>query len=520
MQVFADHPLMFVMLMIGIGVAAGSVSFRNIRLGPAAVLFAAIIATAWADSMGVDIAVPAVVGDLGLVIFAFTTGLMAGRDFFAALRTAWRLVLGVAALITLAGVVGYLVGGALGLSSDAIAGTFAGALTNTPALAAAGGTPDATVGYATSYVFGVLIMLAVIGLAFRYGNYDPDTPAPVVDVTARVDCPDVAVADLRSRHGYRLTFSRVARRPSGPPEHVHDDDTLHTGDLVTVVGPADDVETLIAEIGAPAERDLTADRSTLDFRRITISNPRLAGLRIRDLELDRFDAMITRVRRGDEDLVADSDTVVALGDRVRVVAPPEQLVAVAATLGDSSRGMTELNGVALGLGIAAGMALGLIAIPIPGLGSLSVGAAAGTLIVGLILGRLGRIGPIVTTMPLTSAQVLSELGLLLFLAFAGNRAGSVILDAFAGGTIGDMIITAIAMSLVMSLGMYAVGRWVFRVGRIRLAGELAGAQTNPAHLAFANARSGQDPRIALGYALVYPAAMVAKILIAQALVIL
>ncbi len=520
MSLLAEQPLLFLTLMIGVGVAAGRVGIRGIRLGPAAVLFATMIVTAWASALDVAIEIPQIVGDLGLVLFAFTTGLMAGPGFFAALRHAWQLVLGVTALICVAALVTQLVGGGFGLSGDAIAGTFAGAVTNTPALAAAGGSAEATVGYATAYVFGVLIMLAVIAVAFRHGNADPDTPTDVIDVTVRVECPDVTVDELRSRHGDRVTFSRVARQPAAPPGHVRDDDTLHTGDLVTVVGPADDVEELAAEIGTRADRDLTADRSTLDFRRITISHPRLAGLRVRDLELDRFDGHVTRVRRGDVDMVATSDTVVTLGDRVRVVAPPGQLAPIARALGDSSRGLTDLNGAALGFGAAAGLALGIVEIPVPGLGTLSIGAAAGTLIAGLILGRVGRVGRVVTTMPLTAAQVVSEIGLLLFLAYAGNRAGSVILDALTGGTIVDMIVTAIVTAAVLAFGMYVLSRWVLRVGRIRLAGVLAGTQTNPAHLAFANARSGQDPRIALGYALVYPAAMVAKILAAQVLVIL
>ncbi|MCH5644353.1 aspartate:alanine exchanger family transporter [Gordonia sp. ABSL49_1] len=517
---FADQPLLFTALVVGLGVALGRIRYRGVGLGPAAVLFTAMVITAWGTALDVDISIPEILGNLGLVLFAFTTGLMAGPTFFATLRTAWHLVVTVTLVVIAAAATAQGLGTTFGLSPTAIAGTFAGAVTNTPALAATGGSPQATVGYATTYLLGVVTMLVMVGLALAKGREDPDSQADVVDVTVRVDRPDIAVADLRKRHGHRITFSRVAHDSTTPPEHVHDDSILHHGDLVTAVGPADEVEKVADELGHRSSHDLTADRSALDFRRITISAPRLAGRRVRDLELDRHDGSITRVRRGDEDLIANVDTVLQLGDRVRVVAPPERMADIARELGDSSRGMTELNAAALGLGIAAGIGLGVISIPVPFVGSLSLGAAAGTLIVGLVLGRLGRIGPVATSMPLTSAQVVSEIGLLLFLAYAGERAGSLILTALTGGEIVDMLVTGIVTAAVLGVGMFAACRWVLRVGRLRMAGVLAGSQTNPAHLAFANARGGGDPRIALGYALVYPAAMVVKIIAAQVICIL
>lgn len=517
LQFLADNPLIFLGLILGIGVGVGRFDAHGVRLGPAAVLFTAMVLTAWGTGVNVELAVPQILGDLGLALFAFTTGLMAGPSFFSTLRTAWRLVVVVSFFIVLAAAAGLALGRAFDMSPQAIAGTFAGALTNTPALAAAGGTPAATVGYASTYLIGVVTMLIMVAIGLKRGHDDPDTPSVVVDATVRIECDDVAVADLRERHGDRLTFSRMTHHAADPAVPVEDDYVLHSNDLVTVIGPKEEVAETVRELGHLSSHDLTADRSHLDFRRITISDPKLAGRRIRDLELDRLDAAITRVRRGDTDLVATPDTVIQLGDRVRVVAPHEKLKGIAGRLGDSSRGLTEINAVALGLGLALGLSIGLITVPIPGLGTLSLGAAAGSLIVGLAMGRVGRIGPVVTTMPQTSAVVISELGLLFFLAFAGTRAGSLIVKALTSGEIVHMLATGLVMSLILSVGSYTVMRWGLKVGRIRMGGVLAGAQTNPAHLAFANSRSDHDPRVAVGYALVYPAAMVVKILLAQLL---
>lgn len=516
---FADQPLLFLAVVVGIGAAVGRIRVAGVSLGPAAVLFTALALTAAASAAGVHISIPTVIGDLGLILFAFTTGLMAGPAFFASLRTAWKLV-GVLALVLMASAtVVYGVGSAFGLSAETVAGSFAGAVTNTPALAAAGGSAEATVGYASTYLFSVVLMLLMVAVALRFGHEDPDTPPEVVDVTVRVDCADVSVADLRARHGNRLMFSRHARNPDAPATHADDTDVISTGDLVTVVGPLTEVDALIDEIGHRSSHDLTADRRVLDFRRITISAPGLSGRRVRDLAIEDLDGAVTRIRRGDTDMVATEDTVVQLGDRLRVVAPRHRMAQIAETLGDSARGLTELNVPALGFGLALGLLVGMIPIPLPGLGSLSLGSAAGTLIVGLVMGRLGRVGRVPTSMPVTAAQVVTEIGLLLFLAFAGTKAGGLIVTAFTSGAIVDILVTGAATSVVMAVGMYAACRWILRTGRIRLAGVLAGTQTNPAHLAFANARAHDDPRVALGYALVYPAAMVIKILLAQVLVI-
>lgn len=521
LRFLGDHPLVFLGMVIAIGAAAGRIAVAGVSLGPVAVLFVSIGLTAWGTTEDIVLEVPADLGELGLALFAFATGILAGPNFFATIRVAWKMVLAVAALLVLAALVGHSVGVAFDLEPDAIAGTFAGAMNNTPALAAAGGTAEATVGYATAYVYGVLFMLGVTGAAIASGNRDRDTPAAVVDATVRIEVDhDVSLTDLRRTYGDKLTFSRMAHHAAESPAPVYSDTTVHAGDLVTVVGPQDEIDQVIEHLGHRSSHDLTANRSSLDFRRITISDPRMSGRRVGDVDRDlekRYGAAITRVRRGDVDMVAASDMLLQLGDRVRVVAPPEALVNVGKDLGDSSRGLSDVNPIALGGGIALGLAIGLIEIPVPGIGAVSIGAAAGTLLVGLVLGRIGRIGSFVTTLPHTAATVMVELGLLVFLAYAGTRAGSLILDAFAGGEVVKLFVTGAVMTTIVGVGVYATMRWFFKVGRIRLAGIVGGTHTQPALLAFANTRTGHDPRVALGYALVYPAAMVTKIVLAQLL---
>ena len=167
--------------------------------------------------------------------------------------------------------------------------------------------------------------------------------------------------------------------------------------------------------------------------------------------------------------------------------------------------------------MALGIAIGELPILTPSGEYFSIGSAAGTLIVGLIFGRLGRIGPVATALPFTTCQVMAELGLLIFLAQAGAKAGGQILEAFTSGAWISIFTLGFIMTSIMAIGLYCTMRWVFKMGGTKLAGLLGGAQTQPAVLAFANGRTNADPRVALGYALVYPVAMVSKIIVATIL---
>ncbi len=519
-EFLAERPVIVLFLLIGLGAALGRVRIGGVSLGAIGVLFAAMGVTAWGVATGVVIEIPAVIGDVGLVLFAFCIGVIAGPGFFNALKTAYPLMLVVTTILLVGAVVAFLLGGALGVSSVTIAGTFAGALTNTPALAATGGSPEATVGYASAYVFGVIGAMLATGLALRHRASDTDTPAPIVQKAVRVETTSALNAEQVAReHGGKVTFSRVQPSGGGPQETVGPETELTEGSIVNVVGPQNAVDAVVAELGHTSTIDIVEDHSRLDYRRIILSNTTLAGRTIGSLGLrERFGSTIARVRRGDVEFVGTGDFVLHQGDRLRVVGPRERMTAVTDYLGDSERGMADINPVALGLGVAVGLALGSIQIPLPGGGQFALGFAAGALIIGLAMGRIGRIGRFVTSLPNTAANVLAELGLMIFLAYAGTKAGALIVSAILSGEILRLLALGAVITSIVMFGSYLMIRHVFHLGGTRLSGVIAGAQTNPAILGFANSRTDYDVRVALGYSLVYPAAMVVKILLAQVLV--
>lgn len=525
----ADNPVLVLFLLIGLGMLVGHIKIKRVSLGAAAVLFAGIILAAWGVSQGVTIEVPASLGTLGLAIFTFAIGVQSGPNFFHVIRTAvgpLALMLGV---FVVAAAAGLGVGRALGMDSALIAGTFAGAITNTPALAAAGnaatmaGNPDgvavATVGYAVAYLYGVIGMLFFCLLALRYRRSDKDKPSPLVNRTIRVERDDSPlIGDIAETISGELKFSRLRRGESGPITRPRPTDRVNVDDLVTVVGTQDAVNQVIKALGHGSSHSLIEDRRYLDFRRITVSDPKLAGHTVAELGVDeKFGATISRVRRGDTDMVGTPDLVLQQGDRVRVVCPTSRMKEISKYFGDSSRGLSSINPVALGIGMAIGIIIGEWKFLTPTGATFSIGSAAGTLLVGLIFGKIGRIKGFVTALPFTATAVLAEFGLLVFLAQAGTKAGGQIANAFTGGDWWRILVTGFVITTIVGFGLYASMRWIVKMGGTRLSGLLGGAQTQPAVLAFANERTGADPRVALGYAMVYPVAMIGKIFVAQIL---
>lgn len=521
-ETLAAVPLATLFLLVGLGMLVGHAKIKGIALGAAAVLFVGIGVAAAATSAGVEIRVPHELSVLGLMMFTFAIGVNSGSEFFDNLKRAAGPLAAVLGALSLAAVAALVVGKAMGMSVPLIGGTFSGALTNTPALAAAseasGDAQTATVGYAIAYIFGVLGMLGAALLALRLGPADDSADEPIINRTVRIDRATASTfAELAERFEQRVSFSRFSRNSRAPVEVPAPDDQARVGDLVTVVGPADAVEDAERTLGHCSSHRLQTDSSGLDFRRITVSSKRIVGSRIETLELEeQLDATITRVRRGDTDVVATPEFQLQAGDRVRVVAPAHLIDRLSAYFGDSERGAYSVTPIALGLGMALGALIGETSLTW-GDSSLKIGAAAGCLLVGLVFGRIGRIGRFVTAVPHVVCNTLSEFGLLIFLAAAGLNAGGQIAVAITSGAWSQVMVLGIVVTSINAAGVYLAMRYVFKRDAVEIAGMLGGVQTQPAVLAFANSRTGEDPRVALGYALVYPVVMVAKIVLAQIL---
>jgi putative transport protein len=295
---------------------------------------------------------------------------------------------------------------------------------------------------------------------------------------------------------------------------------LALGDVVHVVGGHDAIARAGLLVGPPVPGGTGPDtrRDQVDFRRILVSDPAVVGRRLGELGLaERFGAVATRLRRGDTDFVPADHTVVERGDRLRVVARPEALPRVATYLGDSLRALGETDFLSLSLGLLAGIAVGSLHVPLPGGYGFSLGLAGGTLLVALSLGAAGRTGPVDWHIPATANAAFRQLGLVLFFAAAGLRAGAHFLDAVtAHGP--RLLAVGAAVTLASTVVLLVGARRLLRTDWVTATGVLAGGQTQPALLAFAGERAGSEaPNDA--YVAVMPAAMLAKIGLAQVLLL-
>lgn len=537
MLALRENPLLLLFVVAALGHPLGEIRFRGTSLGPAAVLFVGLALGA----IDPQLKLPEIISQLGLLLFVYSVGLSSGTGFFASFRRRGlrdsAFVVGVlGAAVTLV-VVAQLV---LGLRPATASGLFAGSLTNTPALAAvleairqrfptaaADVLSEPAVAYSVAYPMGVLGVLFAAALAMKWWRVDfaseeaslremPLTDQKLVCRTIHVASgASETLGELSARHSWKVSFGRIKR--SGETILATDDQRLRPGDLVTVVGPIKRLEQVIACLGTLSEEQIELDRRVLDFRRIFVSNAAVVGQRLRDLNLpQQFGAMITRVRRGDVEFLPHGDTALELGDRVRVLTHRNNMPAVTAFFGDSYRAVSEMKVLPISFGMALGILLGTLPLPLPGGIVLKLGLAGGPLIVALILGAMERTRDIVWSMPFSVNLTIRQFGMLLFLAGVGIRAGHSFWETI---TQGDGLVLFAAGTCVTCATAWTTLWFGYRVLRIPMAillGMLAGIQTQPAVLAYAVQRTGNDlPNV--GYASVFPVATIGKILLAQLL---
>ncbi len=519
-DLLVEHPVALIFTVLACGAALGAVRVKGVSLGPAGALFAGLALSAVDERL----AIPEVVGSVGLALFTYGIGLSSGPQFFSSLRSQARS-LGVVGLclVAAAGLV-HLLGRLLSLSQGTVAGLYAGALTNTPALAAArdalDGSTEPVVGYSVAYPIGVVGMILAAAIALRIARQRPNTDdrdVPLALGTRTIRVGPGAHPLLRDLGATAAVFARVER--DGEQMVPGPEFEVRAGDLVAVTAPLAVLDEVTAALGEAVDAQLSHDRTRLDMRRIVVSARQLTGRRLGDLELHhRFGAVATRVRRGDVDLLAHDDLTLQPGDRVRVVAPREHMGAISTLLGDSERRIGELDAVGYMFGLALGSLIGLIEVPLGG-ASFALGTAGGPLVVGLFLGRLERTGPITWQPPYGAGLSIRQLGTILFLGTVGSRSGSALVDAVSSSQGIKLAFAAVVVVAATAAMLLFAGRRLLGLGGARLTGTLAGLETQPAVLAFANEQSDDD-RVSTAYAIVFPVAMLLKILLAQLIALL
>jgi putative transport protein len=528
----ATHPLLLLFLTIGLGYLLSRVEIAGISLGIAAVLFTGLGLGAWEQGL---FTLPEIMGQLGLLLFIYPIGLQAGPSFFRLFRKRGlqMTLLTLAAIIPAAGIA-WLAVKYLGITPAVAAGLFCGGTTNTPALAIISeslrGTLHATepaVGYSIAYPLAVLIPIlsaqALAGLQKLNLNREAQKAEIEAGTQPQADAANLCLENPQWNHHHLSETPlyqagiKVSRIQRGEEILLARPDTLlFTGDILHVVASRTTLEHLMSCIGPEIHLPgPESSRQKLDFRRIILTNPELTGKTLKETEIEaHWGIVVTRLRRGDIDFVPSDDTILERGDRLRIVAPAEKMTALSQLLGDSLRALGETDFVSLSLGILMGILLGEIIVPV-GSAELKLGMAGGTLIIALLLGWLGKTGPVSWSLPLEVNMTFRQLGMVLFFASVGLRSGGAFLQALETQGV-RLLLTGALITLTSTLILLIGAAWILRWDWVTTGGTLAGGQTQPAILAFINQKVTSEAAN-IAYVGMMPAAMITKILLAQLL---
>jgi len=299
-----------------------------------------------------------------------------------------------------------------------------------------------------------------------------------------------------------------------------EDTVLGAGDgLLIVAEQQEAVEEAAARLGRLEPGRIVKDRSALDYIRVFVGKANAVGIPLSQLPLPSgFPVHLLHVRRYDADIVPTSDLVLEFGDRVGVLMPPDRKEEIRRFFGDTVKSAAEFSYVSLGIGMVLGVLLGLIPIPIPGVGTVTLGIGGGPLIVALILGKLRRTGPMLWVMPLPANIVLRNFGLAIFLAAVGINAGQPFVRTVSETGL-SMLFIGMAVLLTTVLIVLLVGYYLMKIPFDDLLGVASGATGNPAILVYST-KMAPTERPDIGYAMIFPSMTIVKVIAVQIIGIL
>ena len=290
---------------------------------------------------------------------------------------------------------------------------------------------------------------------------------------------------------------------------------LSIGDAVLIIAERQDaIGEAASRLGKLEPGRLASDRADLDYIRVFVGKAGVVGVPLARLPMPAgFPAHLLHVRRYDADLVPTPDLMLEFGDRVGVLMPPDRRDAVRKHFGDTVKATAEFSYVSLGLGMVLGVLIGLIPIPIPGVGTVTLGIGGGPLIVALILGKLRRTGPMLWTMPLPANIVLRNFGLAMFLATVGVNAGQPFVRTIAESGF-TMFFIGMAVLLTTVFIVLIVGYYLMKIPYDDLVGVASGATGNPAILVYST-KMAPTERPDIGYAMIFPSMTIVKVIAVQ-----
>jgi len=531
-------------LVIALGTLLGKINIKKISLGVAGVLFAGIFFSHYKLGLTLDIHVLEFLRDFGLVLFVYTIGMQIGPGFFSSLRSKGLVLNGLAATIV---ILGTLIAAAAvlygGFTVAGGAGAYSGAVTNTPALAAGQaaltqiGHKEVTgivgAAYAVCYPFGVvgLILAMLITKAIFKIDLVKEAKASEEQAKSSPSAPDFIDLDIANPEivGIRpddipglkksgLVVSRVYRdgeflTPTGKA-------TLQLGDTIRIVGPHAKLDSFVELLGRKSGISLHNIEGQLSAERIHVTKHHLVNKTIGELDFKaRLGVVVTRIIRGDIELVASDNMHLHLGDLLYVVGNKAGLEKARAEIGNVPAALDHPQLISVFVGMILGVILGNIPIPLPGVQTpVRLGMAGGPLIVAILMSQFGRIGPMINYLKPGANLAIREFGITIFLGCVGLLSGAAFIKAITSSQGLSWFVAGMAITFIPVMITAIIARLVFKVDFPTICGLIGGSHTDPPALAFGASFTGSKETMN-AYATIYPLSMALRIFAAQLLVL-
>ena len=541
------HIALLYAIVIAVGVYLGKIKIGGVSLGVTFVLFAGILA----GHIGFTAPTPILtfVQDFGLILFVFMIGLQVGPGFFENFGSQGLKLNGLATLAVLLNIIVMFVCYFVFFDTNdktnlpMMVGTLYGAVTNTPGLGAANealgsvfgsNAPQIASAYACAYPLGVLgIIGAIILIRYICGVKleKEEARLKAMEETSADKKPYKMHLEVTNKYLEGKTLLQVhdfLNRDFVVSRLVHEgelcipnrDTIFHLGDQMLIVCAEADQEAIMAFIGPKLDIDFEQQDQPLVSKRILITNPKVNGKTLSSLHFSSVHGVnVTRVTRHGIDLFASAGLPLQVGDKIMVVGPEDAVERVANKMGNSLRKLNAPNIATIFVGIFLGLIFGSFPLAIPGMPvPVKLGLAGGPLIIAILIGRYGYKIHLVTYTTTSANMMLREIGLVLFLASVGIKAGAGFFKTVIDGDGLLYVLTGFLITIIPILIVGPIARIRFKFNYFTIAGMIAGTYTDPPALAYSNSICSKEAP-ALGYSTVYPLSMFLRIFTAQIVVL-